>query len=43
MFIELFFKYLNNSLWGGVFKFINFNKIWEVVNNCDVIFFVDSE
>ena len=24
------------SVWGSVLKFINFNKIWEVINECDV-------
>lgn len=40
---ELLVKHLSNSMWGGVLKFTNFNKIWEIVNNCDVIISADSE
>ena len=34
---ELLFKNLNNCMWDSVLKFINFNKIWEGINKCDVI------
>ena len=40
---KLLFKHLNNRVWGGVLKFTYFNKIWEIVNNCDVIISTDSE
>ena len=34
---ELLFNNLNNSMCDSVLKFFNFNKIWEVINECDVI------
>ena len=33
---EFLFKNLNNCRWGTVLKFIKFNKIWEIINECDV-------